>query len=204
MGRGNPGAPHTNATFSNGGGLTGNAANDALDHKYRLSADERTSLNWYTGAGHDKINNALRGGGGVDQQTLDRTTGNLDRIANRSRVDVPVQVHRGVLVEDTAGRAYLASLRPGSVHTDKGYVSTTTDKGIAKRFGFGGKGRDGTTAVSITIRVPKGTPAIHMSSARPHQGINESEVLLGRNLRYRVVSRKNTPGHARITLEVVR
>ena len=183
--------------------LKGDAASDALKGKVRLSTDERTSVNWYSGVGHDKINNALRGNAKMDQDTLDRTTGNIDRVMKRNRTSADVELHRGMLSEDEAGHAHLASLKPGQTYTDKGYVSTTTDKGTAKNFGYGGKGQDTTTAVSMDIRVPKGTPALHMGSARPHQGIDESEVLLGRNLTYRVVSRKDTPGHSHLTMEVV-
>lgn len=184
--------------------LSGDAAKDALKQDVKLSTDEQTSINWYAGAGHDKINSALRGNTTIDEYTLDRTTSNIDRVLNRYRTSVDVELHRGMLAEDEAGRAYLEQLQPGQTYRDKGYVSTTTDKSTAGMFGYGGQGQDGTIAVSVDVRVPKGTPALHMGSARPQQGIDESEVLLGRDLEYRIVSREDTPGHSHITMEVVK
>lgn len=167
----------------------------------RMSDEERTSLQWYQGVGHDRINAELRGSARVrDQYTLDRTTENLDSIMDRSKLNREVTVYRGMYPETPQAEAEVARFQPGATVRDLGYVSTTASTDVAQRFG--------SDAVNISIRVPKGTPAIYMPTAAPlrmtSQGKqNEYELLLGRNLEYRVVSRTERDDGVDIELEVI-
>lgn len=167
----------------------------------QMTDDERTSLQWYQGVGHDRINAELRGSTKIrDQYTLDRTTENLDSIMDRSKLDQEVTVYRGMYPETPQAEAEVARFQPGATVRDLGYVSTTASTDVAQRFG--------SDAVNISIRVPKDTPAIYMPTAAPlrmtSQGKqNEYELLLGRNLEYRVVSRTERDGGVDIELEVI-
>jgi hypothetical protein len=171
-----------------------------ITHK-QMTTEEERSLHSYQSSGHDRINAELRGSRAIrDQHTHDTVTGNIDRVMARSKLKHDVTVHRGIYLDTPHAEAELAKWKPGETIRDPGYVSTTASHDVAKRFGA--------NQVHVTIRAPKGTPAIYMPTARPlsmtsRGSHNEHEVLLGRNLNYRVVSRKDTPGHTAIEVEVV-
>ena len=158
-------------------------------------------MQWYQCVGHDRGNAELRGHAKVrDQHTLDTTTGNLDQIMDRSKLKHDVTVHRGMYTETPGAEAQLASWKPGKTIKDPGYVSTTVNPDVAKRFGG--------DQVEVRIHAPAGTPAIYMPTAHPLRGTshgshNEHEVLLGRNLNYRVVSKDRVGGKTTVELEVV-
>jgi hypothetical protein len=213
MGRGSSGAPRVNNASAGGGSSGGGGggsveATDAalrgrsgLISEKRMTNDEKQSLHWYQSAGHDRINAELRGSAKIrDQYTFDRTVGNIDGIMKRSKLNRDVTVYRGVLRETDHAQAEIARMKPGAIIRDRGYVSTTINPAVAKRFG--------SDDVHIRIRVPKGTHAIYMPKARPLSMVsrgkhNEYELLLARNLNYRVVSRRKHGNQIRITLEVV-
>jgi hypothetical protein len=171
----------------------------------KLKPAQATSLQWYQGVGHDRINAELRGSERIrDQYTLDNTTRILDSIMQRSRLQQPVTVQRGMLLETSEAQAQIARWQPGTTFRDPGYVSTTVSPDVARRFGAGvTPGDDSVQTVDVRIRVPAGTPAIYMPTAQPLRAVAEQELLLGRNLTYRVVERTEQDGKITVVLEVV-
>jgi hypothetical protein len=170
-----------------------------------MSQKEKQTLQWYQSVGHDRINTELRGVNPVrDQWALDNATGNLDTLMQRSRLKSNVEVHRGMLLDTPASQAVLDRWQPGATFSDPAYLSTTFDPAVARGFGAGVSPAPGVRSVDVRIRVPAGTPGIYMPSARPLSGVkNEYELLLGRNLNYRVVSRTDEGGRTSIEIEIL-
>lgn len=170
----------------------------------QMTQDERTSLQWYNANGHDRINAELRGTAPVrDQATLDRTTRNLDSIMARSRLRTEAEVHRGTLLETPEAQQMAARWQPGATFRDNGYVSTTVSRRVAEDFGADVEPAPGVQTVAMRIRVPPGTSAIYMPTARPLSRADEQELLLNRGLNYRVLSRTESGGRITLDLEVV-
>lgn len=174
-----------------------------------LSKTEEHTLAWYQGTGHDRINAELRGVIPTrDPYTLDRATSNLDTVMQRSRLKSNVEVHRGMLMDTPEARAVLDRWQPGATFSDPAYVSTTFSRDVAQQFGAGVTPRSDVKTVDVRVRVPAGTPAMYMPTARPNSGVssgtaNEYELLLGRGLNYRVVGRSDEGGRVTVDLEVM-
>jgi hypothetical protein len=174
-----------------------------------LTQEERTSLQWYQGNGHDRINAELRGSAPVrDEWTLDRTTTNIDSIMERSRLKHGIETYRGMLLETPEAQAEIARWQLDTIFKDKAYLSTTVSRDVAGRFGAGGDPFPGVQTVDVRIRAPAGTPGVYMPTAQPDRMVsrganNEFELLLGRDLSYRVINRTEQGGRIVIELEIV-
>lgn len=135
----------------------------------------------YAGWGSEDTNSGLRQGRGR-KESLDvehrRIADELDRSMSSSTLHDDVVVYRGM-----NGRRAFGSEdwndNPGSMvgaeFTDHAFSSTTTSPGIAKEFTYS------QTPVRMRILAPRGTHAITID-----QG--ESEILLDRGLKFRIVS----------------
>jgi hypothetical protein len=110
----------------------------------------------------------------------------------RNRTQKDTTLYRGI---DNA--TLLDSMEVGSTITDKGFVSTTYSQDVAKGFSQDEEEMTDTGAV-ITIRVPKGRPAIDMQNIS--EAGDEEEVLLPRNSKFKVVSKKGN----KVTLEAIK
>jgi hypothetical protein len=108
-----------------------------------------------------------------DAALADRHVRALDRVMAQSEISEPILVHRGARIADVGVPDGDAS---GYEWTDAGYASTAVDDSVA-RHSFAGRGR-----VLLHIHAPEGTPALAI------EGLGESEILLGRGLRYRVTA----------------
>jgi hypothetical protein len=130
------------------------------------------AFSWYRG-----INRALR--------EHDNDSGFEDAIAHIDAAMGPishdVQVYRGVRDPQVVfGDAWNDHDVTGLRWRDDAYASTSGSEGTAK----GDVGGAGKAEVVMHMRVPKGTPAVGMSTGEH----SEQELLLGRGLGYRVIA----------------
>lgn len=147
-----------------------------------LTSHEFKALQDYKGAGYVQINNFLRlYGGGTGKATggLASKVQSLDSAFAKAKIPEPVKVFRGCSLKTFAEngvqrRADLPSLT-GQVIIDKGYPSC----GLTERSAWVSKG------VLWEIRCPPGTPACYLETVWNR---NEYEILLGRNLKYKILS----------------
>ena len=114
----------------------------------------------------------------------------LKRVIQRSVIDEPITVYRGVT------RDIYASAKVGDVISDDAFVSTTKDIDLAERFRFGNV---------LEIELPKGHPGLDIEAigtslepygARPPSNLvlTEQEVLLPPGTRFKVVEVKPYEG----------
>ena len=87
----------------------------------------------------------------------------------------------------------------GGVFKDKGYVSTSFDKGVSERFAKSGGG----SGVVMEITAGKGTKALPMFATG--KGVpSEAELVFGRNTKFRIVDDAISGGQRRIKAEVIK
>lgn len=115
------------------------------------------------------LNRHLRTGGGGPE--MRRRVADIDSAMRDSVLAEPIVVLRGASVSRLGTPGKLT----GVEFTDKAYVSTTSDEDHARRFGM--------TVMRITV--PPGVSAIRMDDRDPARV--ESEILLDRGLRFRIV-----------------
>lgn len=125
-------------------------------------------------------------------QRADRQIAAIDKVMDQSRMGRPMTTYRGARLEDLGLPATGDVV--GREWTDAGYVSTSTKRDIAEH-SFAG----GSEGVLLTVRSPEGTPALQID------GLGETEVLLGRGQRFRVVADHGTTksGARHLEVEVV-
>ena len=150
-----------------------------------LSNAEVDSLQSYGGLGYMEINDGLRNATGA----IERVAGlarqdirNIDAAMARSALDADIITHRGFNgAREVLGPAWDDADMTGAEWIDHGYSSTTTDLAVADGFAYG----YGTATDSVMMRIltPRGVNAIQITDED-----GESEVLLQRGLRFRVVA----------------
>ncbi|HEY1395029.1 ADP-ribosyltransferase [Roseateles sp.] len=159
-----------------------------------LRPAESDAIDQYKGAKFGAINDSLRGTGDQADADVGDLVDAMDAAFARSPLASDVVVHRGignpaVVFGDAAG-VNLA----GAEWTEQAYVSTSTDRSVIEGFMFG------LQKMAMRILVPRGVGAIELSNER-----FESELLLQRGLRMRVVSDTGPGTDPReIEVEVVR
>lgn len=157
--------------------------------KEKLSDAEVSSLRAYTGAAFDNINAHLRAGHQASSTTPQHIK-SIDAAMKRpeSKLDRDMTIYRG-----TDDRIDLSKLVPGATFTDKGYPSTSIDRSVSENWKSG---------MFLEIKAPKGTPGVYVASFSNYG--SEKEILLDRNLTYRVLAVDKTPGsRPKVTVEVV-
>jgi hypothetical protein len=166
---------------------TGYHLDDPATHAKALSSlseNERdqvhAALREYRGSNYQGINAYLRTGGtdsrlyGISVSTAERYAGDIDKAMAASELQDDVLVWRGVRTGTSVfgDHPWPASLA-GFSWTDPAFFSTSASQSTASQF---------SDAVMMRFLVPKGTKALVLS------GDNyESELLLNRGLKYRVV-----------------
>lgn len=162
-----------------------------------LLRDELDALRQYKSGGYDNLNNALRRERGqmpdsFGFQWANETAAALDQVLARSALPRPVLVERGIADGAAVfGDAWVRALT-GAGWTEHGYVSTSASDAVARGFA-------GAAGAVLRIRVPAGVGAVTMSGSN-----YESELLLERGLRLRVVADTGPGPNRIIDVEVVR
>lgn len=167
-----------------GGGGFVEVDSDTLNAHYDLDNNcppiDCGALKKYTQEGYDVVNNQLRHGDyslssykrGWDAESVAELQRNLDKSFDSSPTTPKNMIaYRGVAAEAFSG------LKPGDSFIDKGYVSTTLDKGEMR----GG--------MKVEIRIPKGTKGIYIEKAS-YIG-SEKEFLLNRGLKFKIIDIKS-------------
>lgn len=154
--------------WTSGGGSGGTYR---ADYQSKLSTGERSACLEYANMAYVKVNESLRSGKTGDRRLVEA----LDSAIAKSRVPTETVVYRGI----QEGRDPLAKFKPGSVITDRGYVSTTGTRKVAEEYADG----EGETHILMRIRVPAGHPAAPI----PSRLSEEDEYLLPRNSKFRIV-----------------
>ena len=183
------------------------AAQSALTRD--LTTGERAALNSYTGAGADALNQHLRAGG--TDPRLQTLATDLAGLAAASPAPERLRVYRGI---HKASAFLAADDLTGSVLADGGFVSTTTDRGIADTYALDTYGEDSgpEDAVVLDLTVPVGHPIVPVDQALVGRGKDastsylafQSEVILPPGSAVRVTSdTRDASGIRVLTGEVV-
>lgn len=154
--------------------------------------------------GYDVINSALRNGPGkyagieITQEQLDSVTDAIDE--NFTPSTKPLVLHRGLRNAPT-----LAKLKPGAEFTDKGYAST--DLGSQKAKEFTEKLNRSDIPVLLQIHAPEGTPIVDVAKVTGSKvglgSVKESEILLPRQTKFKVIKSSNKMGVVVLHVAVV-
>lgn len=168
--------------------------------KANITQAERESLEFYQGGSYEMVNGHMRGTlpfalDASERAVLDGHIANLNRAMQPLRSNI--EVHRGMFVADDASRNLLVSWQPGATFHDPGFMSTTVDPRVARRFSQSEStyaNALGQHAVDVRIRVPAGTPATYYNAVLPRGNAEERELLLGSGQKYRVAGRQDLPG----------
>lgn len=151
---------------------------------------EDVALGEYKGEAFYDVNSDLREYGYSD--VYDAQIEAIDSAFEKTKLDTPTTVHRGVGYEmlDDFGGDDLS----GSTIIDDAYVSTSLRRGVASAHADGG---------IVEIRVPAGAQAIFMDRWKVTGWDSESELLLPRGSKFRVISDDTDPDNRKMVWELI-
>lgn len=131
-------------------------------------ADARSALAFYTGSAYIEVNGQLRGTIGVDE-SVTNLIDEIDRAFESAAVTTtePIVVHRSVEMNDELRSV----LTPGTEFTDKGFVSTSTNRRNVLQ--------QTDEFATMRIVVPKGARVLAGND-------DENELIINRGSRFRV------------------
>ena len=176
-----------------------NAYNLDKNYTFKINKLDTTTEEWcsrkefgaykrYTQNGYfEKINSALRCGitndyfVNEDIQALDRL---FLALPNKLRNKTPLNVYRGTILTQEL-QDILTGKSENNIYTDKGFVSTSKSKQVAKLFAQKDDG------IMMYITIPKNSCIIDDSFLPSYAGSkmeSEQEVLLPRNAQFRILS----------------
>lgn len=147
----------------------------------------------YKATGYMDINARARGitprrGFLIPTEDIDEAMREMDSLFPRFAIDAPTRVYRGTSF--TRGfnpePSDWASIQPGSVITDGGYLSTTFDPKVAAKFGYGEQFGPGTTTYAFEIKAPGGAPYVPGDAFG--EDTPEAEMIFPRGSRLRVTN----------------
>jgi hypothetical protein len=148
---------------------------DSFGHwQSRLSAAEKTALNSYSEFGYKGLNEDLRSGAAFATDIHGATIKRLDAAINRGRILRDVYVYRGRELPGGLDARRLV----GRTIKDRAFVSTSLSRRTGETFAGG--------SLLVRVRLKAGTKAAALSK------IEENEVLLPRNSKFRIKSVKRT------------
>ena len=117
-------------------------------------------------------------------------TEHLDKVTS-NRTKRGAIVYRGFDADFSKNSEQFASMKPGNVYHDKGYVSTSHNIGIAENFASSGFHKNGEVVHHIAaIHLPKGTRSHYiddMSQRRGFENSQEEEHLIHRGTHFKVL-----------------
>lgn len=150
-----------------------------------LSIPQKATASHYQGNGYITMNGHLRQGK-YESPEVKESIAILDSVMKTAaKTQESVTVYRG-LAKLPEG------LKSGSVFIDKGYVSTSTDKGAADKIAREAKDD---IPIVMQIKIPKGKPALSMEHATGKTKYStEREVLLPRNAKFKIERLEYMPG----------
>jgi ribosomal protein L31 len=165
------------------------AYNERMDDSQRVAHNEYTDdsdvinsylrekpkdfENWIKTAGFEYVSPKA-----TSAEVIKEWTKSLDKLINRSSISQEKDVYRGIDVEEIK-QQLIAACDSGGTVIDKGFLSTSLDKNIAKKYGH---------KSLIHIKLPKDTKAFYTG----YKG--DQELTLGRNTEIRINSYTETNG----------
>lgn len=163
-----------------------------------VTRSEQASLRDYISNFFTAINGNLRRGS--VSEFLGRTVDRIDAVMTRSALRRDVLVWRGM---QDAGRLFgdrLGGNLAGFEWRELGYVSTSANRAVARQFMV-----DNGSRVLMRVLVPRGTQAVQLSPWSEFAFGSQSELLLRRGLRLRVVRDRgvSSQGYRLVDVEVV-
>jgi hypothetical protein len=163
---------------------------EALHPKHELTEHEKTVLDHYTGSLHFNMNRHHRGQelksykGDLDKslwhipEYLNNKSKHLDSAIDKHVTQHPAHVWRGM----KAAVMDELNLKPGQEFHDKGYVSTTLRPATARDFGGTAMRKE---VHVMRIKLPKGSKGMSVDNYPEVNPLNEHEVILPRNSKFR-------------------
>lgn len=124
---------------------------------------------------------------------MDRRIADIDSVMAESRLTTAIEVYRGVDVDHLGEPGELTGIE----FTDRAFVSTSTDREHASGFNDG---------VVMRIHVPPGVAAVRGADRAEdiaEYGKGESEIILDRDLTFRVTGERETDEGLELDVEVV-
>lgn len=143
------------------------------------------AISYYTGHGYDEINKHLRKGnkiGSFGKQAI----AHIDEASKVTRLDHPMDVFRGFRSDTLEVLRKEGKIRPGAEIVDKGVISTSLTPSTPH------EGFSDNAGVVLRIRLRTGQPVLFVGNNNTYAktrltGLFETEVLLPRNTRFRVL-----------------
>jgi hypothetical protein len=157
-----------------------------------LNNFDQNVINNYTLGNYLEINSYLKGDNLVrDSGTLKFTNEKIKAIDNAiSKYDL----QENVIAYRGTNKQYYNDYKIGDEFTEKIYYSTSLNEDIAKEF------RDhADNPYMVEIHVPKGAKLLYVGYNSSFVTLNEQELLIARNTKYKVISKDNE----KIVLEVI-
>jgi hypothetical protein len=162
-----------------------------------VTNQEREAVTNYQYSGYLDLNEALRTGGSKSDEVIDLES-KMNGLMARSKLPESIVLYRGFSSE--MGRKLhdmydKDMLNPGTTISDKGFISSTTDTGIAKDMAetMG----NGFNIVMMKIEAPKGLKAINAGLVGENRG--ENEVILNKNTKFKITKTAFTRGILYVT-----
>lgn len=146
----------------------------------KLSFQQKAALQEYSDHGYKTINNILRTGKPLSQC---EDCSHIDSAIAAAKLPDNMNLYRGA----TLNTSTIDSLKPGSVISDKGYVSTSASTRIAYEFANKQTRAANEEMVVFEIQAPKSSRGL-ATSLLPDGFPVEREVLLPRNSQFQVQS----------------
>jgi len=161
--------------------------NDSKAYEYSSKEYFSVFCEYVQGYLCERINSALRLGSTddytvlLDIQKMDKMFANLP---DTMKTEAPMRVYRGTSLHGDLGDI-LSGKSDSDIYTDKGFVSTSKDKEVAKVFCALKK-----DAVLLDIVIPKGSLVLDDEKLPSYAGSLklQREVLLPRNAQFRILS----------------
>ncbi len=152
----------------------------------KFNPSEREAIDAYSMGAYQDINDYLNGKY-PDYKIGKEITKDIDNAILKYDLVDDVITYRGT------SKKYYSDLKVGDEFSLKMYCSTSLNENIAKTFM-----EDKENAIMLEIRVPKRTPSLYIGDNGAYEF--EAELLLGRNLNYKVIDIVND----KIILEVIK
>ncbi len=180
---------------------------EVLTQEKEALKEYQSGMNNSALGGYANINGYLRNGKPTfgtyteeETKLVDRVAGLVSSAINKHPIDTPTSVFRGMKVKkDDVGTAHYLNLKVGDTFSDKGFTSATTSKTVANKFSEKLNRTD--VQFSIEIQLKPGDKALPMDKYHKHS--SEKEMLIDRNVKFRVVSLKESNGIKKMVLEIL-
>jgi hypothetical protein len=175
-----------------------------------ITDDHHIAFEKYTAAWSTKMNDYLRNDRKPDS-TNDLTVKRVNDFKNllsKSRLSEDVQVYRGVDRKSAVG-----DIQVGSIIRDKGFISTTANRGVASDFANGAGGganyptKEDTLATIFEMKLPRGTNALDVDGFDIYNqdapdGVSEEEFILQADQAFVVEKIDKHPGGQTVKLRL--